>query len=373
MFKVGENLYTVDSKGATRSWRIEVDGDRYRTVSGIVGGVETASGWTTAVGKNVGRSNETTAEQQAYAEAFAEYKKKVDRKYHTSIDNVGSHKFIAPMLAHKYERWEGPCFAQPKLDGIRCIATSDGLTSRQGKLFKLDHIEAALAPLFAKYPNLVLDGELYNHQLRDDFNKITSLVKKQTRSPEEEEECAAVIQYHVYDLIDTAKSAVSPMPGSFSARTAVVAALVRQANHPSIVCVQTQQMEDEASLDHYYSALLENGYEGQIIRYNEKYEIGKRSKNLLKRKDFIDEEYELISVSEGNGNWAGYAKTCKLRMADGRTFDSGIKGDQAFTKWLLDNWRQYGAATVRYFQLTPDGIPRFPVAVAWHESVQSRD
>ena len=365
MFKVGENLYTIDSKGATRLWRIEVDGDRYRTVAGIVGGVETCSGWTTAVGKNIGRSNETTAEEQAYAEAYAEYKKKVDRKYHTSIDNVGSHKFIAPMLAHKYEGWNGMCFAQPKLDGIRCIATKNGLTSRQGKPFMLGHIERALEPIFDRYPDLVLDGELYNHRLHDDFNKITSLVKKQTRSPEEEAECERLVQYHVYDIVDSLTS--------FAYRTTRVLSITETVNSDVIQRVDTLHVASAEGLDQYYTLFLEEGYEGQIIRYDEKYEIGKRSKNLLKRKEFQDEEFELVSVSEGNGNWAGYAKTCKLRMADGRTFDSGIKGDQAFTKWLLDNWKQYGATTVRYFQLTPDGIPRFPVAVAWHESVTNRD
>lgn len=368
MFTVGENLYTIDSKGATRLWRIEVDGARYRTVSGHVGGAETASGWTTAVGKNVGRSNETTAEEQAYAEAYAEYKKKVDRKYHTSLDNVGSHKFIAPMLAHKYEGWQGKCFTQPKLDGIRCIATRHGLTSRQGKPFKLAHVEAALAPIFEAYPELIFDGELYNHELHDDFNKITSLVKKQTRSPEEEDECAALIQYHIYDII-------SNLP--FERRDAVLFTIFTQDRFQHVtnvlVPVHTIEVHAEMLLDEAYEMWLAEGYEGQIIRFNEPYEIGKRSKNLLKRKTFIDEEYKLISVSEGNGNWAGYAKTCKLEMADGRTFDSGIKGSQDFTKQLLENWQQYGAATVRYFQLTPDGVPRFPVAVAWHESITNRD
>ena len=88
------------------------------------------------------------------------------------------------MLAHKYnpDKADYPAYIQPKLDGVRCLFTKDGAFSRAGNQFmNVEHIEKDLKPVFNKYPNLILDGELYNHGLKDDFNKIISLVKKKNQ------------------------------------------------------------------------------------------------------------------------------------------------------------------------------------------------
>ena len=98
-----------------------------------------------------------------------------------------------------------------------------------------------------------------------------------------------------------------------------------------------------------------------MIRQDTAYE-NKRSKNLLKRKEFITEEYQVVEVHEGQGNWAGYAKRLTLKMADGTTFSSGIRGSQAKLKELLEN-PNIDWATCRYFELSNDGVPRFPVTI----------
>ena len=84
---------------------------------------------------------------------------------------------MKPMLAHKFSEsrvdWSLPVYIQPKLDGVRCLFTKDGAYSRTGKQFKnLAHIELALIPFFKQQPDVVLDGELYNHKLKRDFEKI---------------------------------------------------------------------------------------------------------------------------------------------------------------------------------------------------------
>ena len=82
---------------------------------------------------------------------------------------------IKPMLAHKYnpDKFQYPGYIQPKLDGVRCVFTKDGAFSRTGKQFmNVKHIETALQPVFAQHPSLMLDGELYNHDLKDDFEKM---------------------------------------------------------------------------------------------------------------------------------------------------------------------------------------------------------
>ena len=79
-----------------------------------------------------------------------------------------------PMLAHKYDDsrvdWSKPVYIQPKLDGVRCLFTKDGAYSRTGKKFmNLRHIEMTLKSFFDKNPDVTLDGELYNHKLKNDL------------------------------------------------------------------------------------------------------------------------------------------------------------------------------------------------------------
>jgi DNA ligase-1 len=173
----------MDSKGKIREWRIEIEGPKYRTVSGLKDGKQVNSEWKYATAKNEGRSNATTPEEQAKAEVQALYTNRLERDYHKNIKDVGKSRFFKPMLAdewgHRKDKIEYPVWVQPKLDGVRCIASKDGLYSRQGKpILAAPHILEALTPLFEINPDLILDGELYNHDLKEDFNKIISLVRK---------------------------------------------------------------------------------------------------------------------------------------------------------------------------------------------------
>jgi ATP-dependent DNA ligase len=144
--------------------------------------------------------------------------------------------------------------------------------------------------------------------------------------------------------------------------------------------VRTDQVGSEDELNELYASYMEDGYEGQMVRLQHTpYEgNGKRSKGLMKRKEFFDEEYEILEVHEGKGNWAGHAKAVTFRMPDGRLTENGehpkagIKGTKEFAKELLANWRKYEGATIRSFLKTPAGIPRFGVAYGWHESLEFR-
>lgn len=349
---ISDVLFHKDTTGKIRSWQYEVDGNKWRTIAGLVDGEKVVSNWTVSVAKS-----QETDEEQALFEAHAEFKKKLDRKYVSSLDDVDMKKAagVMPMLAQKYEKFTVPVFSQGKLDGIRCLANKDGLWSRQNKpIVSVPHIVEALQPLFEKHPDAVLDGELYNHELKDDFNKIASIVRKTKPTDDDFNLAEELIQYHVYDLPSCDET--------FKNRNEELNSLI--SNIPFIVNVETKWHEDEESLDKAYEELISLGYEGQMIRFDAPYEQ-KRSKNLLKRKDFQDDEFEFICFEEGKGNWSGYAKSVKLRLKDGREFGAGIKGNQDFCKDLLD--KVFKIVTVRYFALTPDGIPRFPVAVVFYE------
>lgn len=348
-----DTIYKRDSSGNIRVWTAEVEDNKWRTTAGIMGGKLVTSEWTVCTPKS-----QDTAEEQAMFEAKAEHQKKLDRDYRATIADVDVKRasVIKPMLAHKYEKMETSdvfVFSQPKLDGIRCIATKDGLWSRQGKpIVAVPHIREALAPLFAEDPSLIFDGELYNHALRDDFNKITSVVKKLKPTPDDLAEAARLIEYHVYDLPSDTRN--------FSDRSAWLADL--DFTGP-IKLVKTKHVLDEEELLAEYAALVAEGYEGQMVRLDTPYEQ-KRSKSLLKHKSFQDDEFEVIALEEGVGNWSGYAKRATLRLKDGREFGAGIKGNQDYCKGLLSTSPK--TATVRFFALTPDGVPRFPIATAFH-------
>ena len=176
---VHPTIYKRTSSGKVQIWFMESDGDRYRTTSGQRGGKKVTSEWTVAKPKNEGKANATTAEEQALAEVSYAYTNKLDRDYRRELDSIDVETRIKPMLATKWADRKNKIPAmvhmQPKLDGMRCIASKSGLWSREGKpILGAPHIHEGLAEVFALYPNLVIDGELYNHELKDDFNKIIS-------------------------------------------------------------------------------------------------------------------------------------------------------------------------------------------------------
>jgi len=365
MMYVSDTLYSKDSTGSIRVWHCEADGDSWRTVSGLTFGKKVTSAWKKVVQKNVGRSNETSIEQQAILEAAAEFNKKLEREYRRTVEELATVS-ISPMLAQDYKKQkkiEFPCASQPKLDGIRCLSFKHGSYTREYKRhMNIDHIVEALQPLFTKYPDLILDGELYNHDAHDDFNKITSVVRKSVNITTEDRELSKqFIQYHVYDMVNT---------DYFVKRSLDIKNLLKDFS-PFIKIVPTDYVSEQEQLDFLMGQYIQDGYEGQIVRIDGLYEADKRSKNLLKRKEFITEEFELLEVNEGVGNWAGYAKSCKVRLPSGLTNDSGMRGNRAFAKKILENAEQYigHQVTLRHFGYTPDGKLRFPVIIDFGDRI----
>lgn len=371
-----EKLYTLDSKGKTRFWMMEQDGSRYRTISGLVDGKSVESEWTQCEAKNVGRSNATTAEEQASLEIQSQYKKKLDKKYYTQSDfdksDSKGYKFTGPMLAIKYEKFPGPCYSQPKLDGLRAVISENGILSRQGKPYHLDHIMEALKPIFEAYPGIVLDGELYNHDLRDDFNSLVSLIKREKRTPEQEQQTRDIVQFHIYDILDDGEGTSHGFVDRYlKIRSISEQILIDYPIDYPIQVVPTEYIEHETLLDDAYAHYMEAGYEGQMVRLGGiPYEgNGKRSKSLMKRKEFEDAEFKLVRVIEGQGNWSQSIKSVECVTKEGKIFSAGLKGDKNFAKELLNRRDSPPKlVTVQYQNLTPDGIPRFPVAVKFWET-----
>jgi DNA ligase-1 len=258
------------------------------------------------------------------------------------------------MLAHKYEDYKDeisyPLYAQPKLDGIRCIAKKDGLWSRNGKaILSVPHIHEALSPLFNQYPDLILDGELYCDKLANDFNKICSLVKKTKPTREDLVESRETIEYHIYDIPSNEGTFVERF---YDKRTFDIPEYCKW--------VHTYMVDSEEEIINGYEWCMRNEYEGQMLRKNEKYE-NKRSKNLLKHKMFEDDEFEILYIEEGKGNRAGKAGKAYFNSKNGQEFSADFSFDWVTMAEIWKNRRDYigKKATVKYFRLTPGGVPRF--------------
>jgi DNA ligase 1 len=392
MTKTLQTLYKIDTKGKLREWTMHIDGASFYAVKGLVEGKKTTDKATTTIAKNVGRSNETTPEAQAELQAQAKFQKKLDSGYALNEIDAQTKKFYEPMLAHNFKDCQDelvgkyPCYSQPKLDGIRCIVRKEGDKlvgrTRNGKEIEcIPHILKSLNGFFLAHPKAILDGELYNHDLRDNFNKITSLVrkqkpiksasmtdkafaKKQTEYQERLAEAEDTIQYHVYDAPRI--NDVINENQSFDFRIDELKAKLMTNKH--IVLVETSEVYSLGNLNSLYNQYLEQGYEGQMVRKSLSSYENKRSKSLLKRKEFVDAEYKVVDIDVGNGNRSGTAKhlVCYCPKTK-RTFNSNIKGNFDYLKEIYDNRAEYigQMATIKYFQLTPDGIPRFPYAISF--------
>jgi len=357
-----KTLYKRTTVGKIQEWRVEVDGNKFRTISGQQNGKQVTSEWTVCAGKNIGKANETSPEDQAAKEALAKWTKKTEKHYSVDIGAIDTDKFRKVMLAKKWDDYPElarDAYSQPKLDGIRCVVNKDGMWTRQGKpILAAPHVFEALKSEFEREPNMEFDGELYTNALKDDFNKIVSLAKKAKPTEENLAESAEHLQYWIYDLPHNNKD--------FKFRSAYLKEIVGDLNRCGMSClvyVPTSPVHNKAHLDELYQGYLAAGMEGQMIRKGDSLYEGKRSKNLLKRKEFQDEEFEIVSLNEGIGNYSGMVKSVSFVTDTGIEFDTGIKGNQDYLEELFKDPDSYVGklATVRYQNLTPDGKPRFGV------------
>ena len=276
-----------------------------------------------------------------------------------------------PMLAYpasaKPIDYSKPTFIQPKLDGVRCVIQCDNRRmlpyhqaitaySRTGKEWmNIEHILKELVPFFERHPDVILDGELYNHGLRDNFEKIISLVRKTKPTDEDRLEASKLTQFHCYDIID------EKLP--FEQRIDFVHESLRVSGI-SIYTVETLRLFDEDQAKNDHSINLENGYEGSIVRTNDTYQC-KRSHNLRKFKDFSDAEAYIVGYEEGKGKRIGTLGKFIMQDEDGNKFGCPPgKGYnyQDMRDMLKDIHKYMGqTATFTYFERTKAGSYRHPL------------
>ncbi len=377
-------LYKMDSKGKIRVLTVSHGSDErgwfYEQEHGLLDG-KLQTSRTYVKGKNVGRANETTDEQQAEKEAEAKWIAKRDRSGYTEL--IPEDKPMMPMLAQSHDKHGHkiayPAYIQPKLDGIRCFIHVDGenvkLVSRTGKEFKsLGHIADAVRELVSVMDksagSFILDGELYNHEFKNDFQGLVSAIKRDKPS-----ENTRLVQFHCYDYVAEARDFEDRINELYDMDWWLNPNLNDLSTNPGFTYGEAIQIVETFGVDNFDEVVeqnalwLEDGYEGSMIR-NAKggYQPNKRSPNLQKYKSFLDAEFEIVGAYENKGRMEGQCTfTCVTE--DGTEFGCKPMGTEAQREQY---WTDFQAGkltgkmlTVKFFEWTTseNPVPRFPVGV----------
>jgi len=356
-------VYKKTSTGKIQQWRAWVEktptGYLLKVESGQTGGkLKETAGQVIDVGKQ-----KRTAKEQAIFEAKSKLKKKRDEAYYDTVEEAQTQVKLLPMLAHPFTKRKHnityPAIVQRKFDGVRCLAVLNSdktvtLMSRKGKEFP--HLEHIKNDVLAQNKNqsLVLDGELYSDTLT--FQELVGLVKRVTLKPGNDKQMLEV-SLRVYNCVNTKKT------DDFQGRYLDITGITHGAKYLSLV--ENILVDNETQIHEAQRKFVEEGYEGAMVRnLKGAYAIGKRSPDLQKVKTFLDGEYEIVGFSEATGNDAGTV-IWECKTPEGLTFRVRPRGTREARAEQYQNGNDYigKQLTVRYQELTDDGVPRFPVGI----------
>ena len=363
-----EKLYKKDSKGKIRILELSTEGSLFVQTSGLLDG-KLVRHEKECKPKNVGKSNATTAKEQAEVELQAKKVIKLSEGYYSTKDEAETEEVLMPMLAKVYEEhfhkidWENDdVYVQPKLDGMRCLAVIKDnkvtLLSRKNKPIEtMDHIKLDLEDI--DFSNLdhdidscILDGELYAHGKT--FQENMKLIKKYRKGESEK------VKFHVYDIVDDS---------GYWNRSEILMDFYASIEFNHLLFVDSYEIKGEKDLKEYHAKFLKEGYEGTMIRWGDaSYKVNGRSENLLKYKDFQDIACEIIDIepAEQRPEWGvpvlKYTNK-KLTGTNEVIFRAGTKMSHDERKDLLQNKGNFigKTAEIRFFEWTDEGVPRFPV------------
>lgn len=372
-------LYKIDKLGRTSIWNIYVIDDFYYRESGIKDGKVKEYAPVQAFPKNIGKANETTGQIQAILEAHSEWNHKKDQLYmegEESTEEKGSAETavgdrIRPMLADKWTEYKKyaqfPGAVSPKLDGVRVMIYKNDdektiMVSRLGKEYQ--HMEGirreATQVISNSSEDLILDGELYSHNIP--FNAISGAVRSQTNPSKYDE----ILEYYIFDLWVPSKPNLT-----YKQRMDILRSICNKDDYKRLRFLFYEEVQNESEIQEKHAKYVSEGYEGLMFRnLNGKYVLGRRVKDLLKYKEFIDEEFKVIDVIRGTGTEAG-AAVFVCQTAEGEVFNVRPRGSIEKRKQQYLNKNKYIGKylTVRYQQGQEEGVlPRFPVGIKFSDA-----
>lgn len=256
------------------------------------------------------------------------------------------------------------CGIQPKLDGWRYRIFTDGIdviyyTSSGDLAIGFPHISMAVISLFEFFKELygldyvLLDGEIYNHELG--FQAVQSACGTTKHFTLEKEKLRNQMKFYIFDIVN--------LKDIYRNR---YEALEYFNDGVNIIKVPMYiDNTEDGVINYWFDKFTEQKYEGVIIRNLNSYYEHRKSKQFLKYKPIIDDEFQIIGFEESiQKNTLG---AFILMKKDGTRFNCNLKdelGTDKMRKQIWDNKHIYNGkfVTVEFLEYTKDGIPRIPRA-----------
>lgn len=384
-----KTLYKRDSKNNIRQWSIKITGEPgnygIETCDGIVGGKIKDPIFKAAIPNNLYKTGSLKAE----AMMQSAIDKKLRSNYFESIEDIKEEDVLfmptgcpSGMI---WEEWKDkshvvyPALASGKLDGSKMYSTWREnrvfLNTRSAKEHKnFRHIEEALTDFYKKHPNIVLDGEAYNHEYRDRFEELQSIFRKENPTEEERALSKKVAKFYIYDAIDLNKPDMSAQKRQF-----LLIDIYHKYFEESdcLVLWNSTLVFAEGSYNTFHEKCMDDGFEGSVLKISDAPYVQRKNKNVMKRKPKFDCEFKVVDIVEGTGTAKNIAAnvTIDLTFVDGMNIthreslaedfqDAGMaKGwNHKMLKEMLENKADYigKMATIEYGGITAYGKLRFP-------------
>jgi DNA ligase 1 len=370
LIKMFPTLYQKNSKGKIKVWTVSVQdlGSAGPVICvvvdhGVEGGKIQNVHTIVKSGKNIGKANETTIEEQARLDAQSKWTKQQEREGYkedrTKLD-IDERPGIEPMLAHRFDKYpskiEFPALIQRKLNGHRMTAKIENgvctLWSRKRtQILGFPHIVKALETQFKDHPDVLkLDGEAYKHGMP--LEKISSYARSKTPVEGHEQ-----VEYHIYDLIDY------EMPQALRVKT--LEYLLFLTEKPLVQVETTIVRQDRVTP--LFDLFRKEGYEGAILRNLNGIYIGDRSYDLQKVKECEDGEFKIIGVTEGKQGTVVFECVTPY----GQTFEAAKTGDKNGNQKYLNRPQDYigKMLTVEYRGWTEKGKPNHAVGTGIRDDI----
>lgn len=363
-------LYGTEKNGKTKVWSASIHSDGLVAWAdieyGYFDGKKQSARREYIVGKNIGKKNETTFLEQCKTETMRKWLDKKEKEQYTMSNTINTVSKVFPMLAHTYEpdstkRKKNdivyPCFVQPKLDGLRCVVYQrDGkilYQSRNGVYYEtMEYLSSSLSSVFDRYPDIILDGELYTKDYP--FEELAGMIrKKNSKLTEQDQEKLKLVKYHIYDVVDETMD--------FTGRIEFLSNEVATSEY--LVLVPTVRCVDKVKFREMFARWVEEGYEGIMLRNSSGlYRTNYRSHDLQKYKEFKEDEYEIVGYREGEGRDEGTVLWMCV-TPEGRQFSVRPRGSMELRRELFQEGDKYVGKklTVIYQELSEMKVPRFPV------------
>lgn len=361
-------LFSYDSKNRIKEWYVTVEGDTFKVFSGLKSGKVSCKSTTKCTGKNIGKANETTPEQQAEKEALAKWTKQKDKNYHEVLGEAKEKTL--PMLAGKYQdnshKVNWPWYGLYKLDGVRCtVFCEDGkvrFQSRGGKDYPVieEIAEELLDNYFLDNHELVFDGELYSHKYH--LEDIVSAVKKHNiMTPD--------LVFYMFDMYDPAKPDQSYRDRYIDLKN--LNALKDHCEIDRTNVIKRVTLESEQDMLRLHEQATKEGFEGVVLRDPEApYVFNQRKTTFLKYKESLDKEFKVVDiVLDKNG---GGIPVCEIEIStqdEPVQFKANYAGTHEFRRLLAENSNEYIGKwlTVEFESYSKYGVPLKPIGKCFRE------